>query len=134
MARPRKADGERRSEVLYIRQTPDARAALDRQASVAGLTPTDFARQYLEGAKVTAMPASVKAANAEAATLLMSLDQLTVQTKRIGNNVNQLALSVHRDSAFSDHWQAISEELQGHMQQLQSLMDQVGKAYDRSNS
>lgn len=134
MARPRKEDGERRSEVLYIRQTPDARAALDEKASRAGLPPTEFARQYLEGAEITALSPSIRASKADAAALLLALDKLTGQTKKVGNNVNQLAASSHRDSAFVAYWREVGALLEGHISQLETLMEQVGQAYDRSHS
>ncbi len=37
---------------------------------------------------------------------------LVSELNAIGNNVNQLARSVHRGSAFSDFWEEVGQELQ----------------------
>jgi mobilization protein NikA len=127
MARPRKLDHERRSEVLYIRQTPDGRAHVDAQAAVAGLTPQDYARRILESERVSALPASAKAAKAEAADLLLALDALTGQTKRIGNNVNQLAAAEHRGSDFVQWWAEVGTELKTHLNEIEAVMAKVSE-------
>ena len=134
MARPRKQAHERRTEVLYIRQTPDERAHVDAQAAIAGLDAVEFARQHLSGARVSAMPASVKAAKADAGALLMKLDRLALASKQIGNNVNQLARATHRGSDFQRYWREVGDELESHIAELAALTDLVGKTYDRSSS
>ena len=125
MARPRKADHERRSEPLYIRLTPDEMAHVENQAGIAGRDRTDFARETLLGARLSALPASVKAAKADTADLLLALDALTGQTKRVGNNVNQLAAADHRGSDFVHYWRDIGNQLQGHINALEALMAMV---------
>lgn len=134
MARPQKQPHERRSEQRKIRYTPDEIAQLEAQASIAGLTVTDLIRDVSLGTKVTRMPASVKAAKVDAANLLIAIDALTGQTKRIGNNVNQLAVAEHRGSDFAQWWADVGAELKLHIAELSRLTDQVGKAYDRSSS
>lgn len=125
MARPKKADHERRSEVLYIRQTPDGRAHVDAQAAIAGLTPQDFSRRVLEGEQVRALPASVKAAKAEAADLLLALDALTGQTKRIGKNVNQIAHATSNGADFVQWWADAGQELKQLIAEQEALMAKV---------
>ena len=127
MARPRKAENERRSEPLYIRLTPDEMSYVESQADKAGLDRVTFARDYLLGARISAMPNSVKAAKADAADLLLAIDGLTGQTKRVGSNVNQLAAAVHRGSDFVQWWSEVGAELKGHLAELETLMSKVSQ-------
>ena len=133
MARPKKQDHERRSEVLYIRQTPDERAHVDRQAAIAGLDAVEYARQQLSGARVY-QAAEAKTAQADAGDLLVAVDALALETKRVGNNVNQLARAVHRGSDHQHYWQEVGTLLQTHIEELQRLTAAIGQTYDRSDS
>ena len=125
MGRPRKAQGETKTAVLYIRQKPDKRAALDARAAIAGLEPTEYARQYLEGARFTYKPTTEQATDAQLGDILITLDNLLTQTKRIGNNVNQLAHSVNAGAQASAYWEDVGQELKSHLADIEALMEDV---------
>lgn len=99
MARPNKHDHEQRSVKEQYRVTVAERAYIRGQAKAAGLRPSEYSRRRALGYEVPA-----KAASAPNAALISELN-------RIGVNVNQLARSVHRGSAFQSFWEEIGEEL-----------------------
>ena len=99
MARPNKHDHEQRSVKEQYRVTVAERAYIRAQAKAAGLRPSEYSRRRALGYEVP-----VKAAAAPNAALISELN-------RIGVNVNQLARSVHRGSAFQSFWEEIGEEL-----------------------
>ena len=98
MARPKKADTERRTEQTNERWTVPELAQVDRDAAAVGLTRSDFIRL---SALSQPLPESRGKADPELAHAL----------SRIGNNVNQLAKSVHLDTGFQQYWHEIGEEL-----------------------
>lgn len=108
MARPIKHDHEKRSLVEQYRVSVAERAYIRDQAKAAGLTPAEYNRRRALGYEVPA-----KAAAAPNAALVSELN-------RIGVNVNQLARSVHRGSAFQEFWQEIGDEINGILAQLVS--------------
>lgn len=99
MARPEKQDGEKRSETARFRLTLAEREWLRAQARQANLSETEFMRRRVLGQPVRA--ASEAAADP---ALVMALN-------RVGVNVNQLAKSVHVDSAFQQYWREVGDEL-----------------------
>lgn len=125
MARPIKQPHERRSEQLKIRFTPDELAAIEEEARKASLDRVEFARRLLLGSRVSVAPESVREAKLEAADLLLAIDELTGQTKRVGNNVNQLTRAEYRGSQYRDFWQEIGDQLRAHIGTLETLMSRV---------
>ncbi|MEO1322259.1 MAG: plasmid mobilization relaxosome protein MobC [Pseudomonadota bacterium] len=102
MARPKKAETEKRTEQLNLRYTLDEKERIRVAAARAGLRPSEYIRR-----RALNIPVPVKAANSAVDPALI------VALNRIGNNVNQLALSVHRGSDFQAYWRDIGGELQG---------------------
>ena len=139
MARPRKADNERRSEPLYIRMSPDEIAHIEAQAEKAGLDRVTFARDYLLGADIKPLPATARSEKTDAGKVLLALDRFALATKRelnaIGNNINQLVKDWHSGlPTYPADWQAAHDELKATLANLNSALDTVGSAYDRSGS
>lgn len=108
MARPNKHDHEQRSVKEQYRVTVAERAYIRAQAKAAGLRPSEYSRRRALGYEVPA-----KAEGAPNAALVSELN-------RIGVNVNQLARSVHRGSAFQEFWQEIGDEINAVLSQLVS--------------
>lgn len=100
MARPKKQDGEKRSEQTKERWTPAELEYLNDQAARAGLTRAEYIRLR---ALAYSLPAPAPHSSADPA--------LIVALNRVGNNVNQLARSVHRGSDFQRYWQEVGSEL-----------------------
>ncbi len=98
MARPIKDENEKRSEATYIRWTTAELEQLNEQARLAGLKSAEYIRRRALGHRITSVSTRTDPA-------------LIVALNRIGNNVNQLAVSVHRDSAFQKYWREVGEEL-----------------------
>ena len=82
--RPRKAAGERLSDGLRVRMTPGERASIEARAAQAGMSPSEFARRAIAGAKITP-PAH--------GTAIPPL--LIAELGRVGNNLNQIAHAAH---------------------------------------
>lgn len=108
MARPTKHDHEKRSATERYRVTIAERAYIRAQAKAAGLTPSEYSRRRALGYEVPA-----KSAAAPNAAMVSELN-------RIGVNINQLARSVHRGSAFQEFWLEIGDEINGILAQLVS--------------
>lgn len=101
MARPKKQAAEARTEQMNTRYTLAEREYIRSQAAAAGMSESDYVRARALGHSVT--PARSSRADPALVTELNS----------IGVNVNQLARSVHRGSAFAGYWQEIGTELRG---------------------
>jgi hypothetical protein len=98
MARPKKADTERRTEQQKIRYRLDEIEAVRASAARSGLTVAEFIRR--------------RSLHEETPSLSRSVDPALIHALgRVGNNVNQLARSVHRGSDFQVYWHEIGEEL-----------------------
>lgn len=106
MARPKRHDHENRNLKEQYRVTVAERAYVRTQAKAAGLTPAEYSRRRALGYEVPAQAAA--APNAA----------LVAELNRIGVNVNQLARSVHRGSAFQEFWQEIGDEINGVLARL----------------
>lgn len=98
MARPKKADTERRSEQTKERWTLSELEQVNQNAAQVGLNRAEFIRL---SALTQPLPEQRGKADPELAHAL----------SRIGNNVNQLAKSVHLDTGFQQYWREIGEEL-----------------------
>ena len=98
MARPKKAETEKRTEQTNERWTVSELAQVDKDAAELGLTRSEFIRL---SALSIPLPEARGKADPELAHAL----------SRIGNNVNQLAKSVHLDTGFQQYWHEIGEEL-----------------------
>ena len=98
MARPTKAAEERRSEQQKIRYRLDEIEAVRCHAAETGLTVAEFIRRR---SLLDNPPARGRAID----------PALIHELNRIGNNVNQLARSVHRGSDFQRYWNEVGEEL-----------------------
>lgn len=85
MARPRKAEDERRTTQLPpVRMTEAERVHVEDQAARAGLPVSDFARRVVLGYRVA--PARSAAD-----------DRLLLELNRIGVNMNQIARNLNSD-------------------------------------
>jgi uncharacterized protein (DUF1778 family) len=88
MPRPRKTDGERRSEALGLRLTPAERIRIERAAAQAGLTASEYVReQVLRGRVVVRQNRTLDHA---------AFDEL----RRVGVNLNQLTRLAHQREQF----------------------------------
>ena len=111
MARPKKDDQDARTHQTNQRWTAAELAHLDLQSARAGLSRSEFIRR---AALNQALPSSATSIDP---TVIVALN-------RVGNNVNQLARSVHRGRDFPDYWQAIGEELRC---VLHRALDEIAK-------
>ena len=98
MAAPKKAPDQAKTEFIRARVTLEQKQQVLAYAAAAGLNEADFVRlssltQPLPEVRGKADPALAHALS------------------RIGNNVNQLAKSVHLDTGFQQYWHEIGEEL-----------------------
>ncbi len=134
MARPRKAANDKLTEFFAFRQTVDARARVERQASLAGMNLHDYVRNVIEGFEVKALPSTSRAEKVDASKVLMALNKISLEQARVGNNVNQLAAAVHQGRGFSEYWKEIGQELEQLNDLIQDTLTTVGIAYDRTNS
>lgn len=108
MARPKKSADEKLTEIFpTFRMSLATRENLAKKAAAANISEVEFLRFLIDDAP---LPASVSSGVADPA--------LIVALNRIGNNVNQLARSVHRDSAFQNYWQEVGAELRTALAQV----------------
>lgn len=117
--RPKKADGETRSELVAVRLTITEKAELDRRAGQAGLSPSEYLRHCVFRRRTPAGKAGTDPA------LVSELNRLTLETARIGNNLNQLARATHRDSAFQEFWREIGQEVRFTAMQVRRALEKV---------
>ena len=99
MARPKKQDGEKRSDTARFRVTVAEREYIRTQARAAGLPEAEYLRRRALGYAVP--PARSNQPN----------PALISELNRIGVNVNQLARATHRGSDFVHTWQIIGRQL-----------------------
>ena len=99
MARPKKQDGEKRSETARFRVTVAEREYIRAQARAAGLPGAEYLRRRALG--YTVPPARSG----------LTDPALISELNRIGVNVNQLARAVHRGSDFVHTWRIIGKQL-----------------------
>lgn len=100
MARPTKAEHEKRTERYNLRLTLAEREQLASQARAAGLPESEFIRRRLLGQPLPPRR-------------LVTDPALVAELNAIGNNVNQLARATHTGRQFQQYWHAIGEELRG---------------------
>lgn len=117
--RPKLGGGEDRSEILRFRTTIAERAQIESAARACGLSKSEYIRQLALGHKPRA-----SAAQDHAATV-SELNKLVLEAGRVGNNVNQLARSVHRDSAFQECWREIAQEVKSLNGKLTAALERV---------
>lgn len=117
--RPRKSDGEALSEILKFRTSISERAQIEAAARAAGLSVSAFVRQRALGHTPRATSSRTEAAT------ISELNRLVVEAGRVGNNVNQLARSVHRDSAFQEWWREIAREVDALNGQLRGALERL---------
>jgi len=99
MARPKKLEGERRTERFNLRFTVAEKLHVEEQAAKAGLDPTEFLRR-----RALSLPIAPAPAKADAA--------LIAELNRIGVNVNQLARAMHSGRTLPGGWPEIAPQLQ----------------------
>lgn len=100
MARPKKKQHEQRTQQTNSRWTAGELAQIDQDAARLGLTRSDLIRRRALDLRVPALSPSSSADPA-----------LIVALNKVGNNVNQLARSVHRGSDFQRYWQEVGGDL-----------------------
>lgn len=99
MAAPKKDPDQKRSEVARARVTLAEKERVIANAQTAGMTETNFIRARILGEVIRSSNQSVDPA-------------LVHAINRVGNNVNQLARSVHRGSDFQAYWREVGDELE----------------------
>lgn len=98
MARPKKQDGEGRTELIRARVTLAEKNHCLEQAALAGLSEAEYVRRRSVGYKVPPAPSKADA------TLLMELN-------RIGVNLNQLARHANAGKVMSHSIHALLGEV-----------------------
>ena len=106
MARPKKAQHERRTTQMNLRFTAAEDAHVRSQARAAGLSVSEYARRRMLGHQVPQTPGRADARR------LTELNRLGLELRAIGNNVNQLARAVHTGRSFNVAWSAVYDRLQ----------------------
>ncbi len=106
MARPKKADEERRSLTVRARVTMSERDYIEQQARIAGIEITDYLRRRALDYVVPESPGH------------RSDPALVSELARIGNNVNQIARAIHRGRAVPDYWREVGDQLQKTLEKL----------------
>lgn len=117
MPRPRKTRNERRSATIAIRLTQSQRAKISDAAERAGISISGYLSHLIDGEVPNIAPSDHQADLAPYA--------IVAQWQRAGNNINQLARSVHRGRDPELDW------LLGALSELLSLMmeDQITRRY-----
>lgn len=97
--RPKKADGSLKDSHVIVRVSLVEKAAIQDAAAAAGVSASEYLRSLALDAPLPAVARSADPA-------------LLAELNAIGNNLNQLARSVHRGSAFQAYWKEIGKELE----------------------
>jgi len=107
MARPKKADHERRDDRVEIRLTTAEHVHLEELAGAMGLTIAEFVRRRAVGYR---LPAVLKESpvNAAAATALI----------RLGVNLNQITRHLHGTGELSPDLSALLARIDGELDRL----------------
>lgn len=106
--RPRASKAAARSEVVRARVSIAERGRIEAAAAQAGMRVTDYMRMRLLDDRASNRPAPSAATDS---ALISLLNKLSLELARIGNNANQLARATHRDSAFTQYWREIGDEV-----------------------
>lgn len=117
MPRPRKTRNEGKSAMIAIRLTQSQRVKLSDAAEQAGVSISGYLSHLIDG-DVPNIVSTASAPDVVPYTLL-------AQWQRAGNNINQLARSVHRGRDQELDW------LLGALRELLTLMveDQISRRY-----
>lgn len=108
-----------------IRCTVAEKVKLEVKADDAGLSLSDFVRNRLFTARVAPRPTAVDAG------MITELNRLSLEQSRLGNNLNQIALSLHRGrSPNHDAIQGLIAQLAGSQSLVQEALLKVVDAYD----
>ena len=106
MARPKKADPERRNERLAgLRLTASERAVVEAQAAAAGLDLPTYQRSRLLNQRPPVARSTPDAA-------------LLVELNRIGVNLNQIARAVNRGRDLPEHFPAVLKNLEAAVEKV----------------
>ena len=107
MARPKKAPHEKRTERPFNPRFTVAEVEYIRtQADAAGISTHEYMRRRAMGYAIS--PARSSATD----------PALINEINRIGVNVNQLALAVHRGSEFQHHWKSIGDDIRAMLKRV----------------
>ena len=124
MARPRKADGERRTEPLAQRYTVAEAEHVRAQAEAAGLDASEYVRRRALGHAVVPAPQRVDAA------VISELNRIGLDLKSgVGNNLNQIARTMHTDRQQHIPVDHVLAELRFTISQLDKALAKVTAAY-----
>ena len=97
-------EAEARSIYAKFRVNESELAQIHLAARSVGMRPTVYMRERALGFSPKSTPAP------QLDALIAELNRLVVETGRIGNNINQLTRSVHRNSDFQQYYREIGEE------------------------
>jgi len=119
MARPKLADGDKRSQMARARMSLAEKAQLIESARKAGMTEAEYIRARCLGHQIH--PPKAQLDNAAIARL----NRIGVHIAGACNNANQLARSVHRGSDFQAYWKDIGAELKRSRAELRAVMSKL---------
>lgn len=105
MARPKKQQLDSRTERLNLRLLPDERAGIEARASALGLSPTDYARRRILGAKLST------------GTVRRADPALVLAVNRAGVNLNQIARALNSGLGHVPH------DLSNALEKINRLLD-----------
>jgi Bacterial mobilisation protein (MobC) len=111
MARPRKAQAERRDDMVGVRMTTAERVQIAHHAAALGISPADFLRR--RGLSYR-LPASHAAERARAS--------LGAAFNRLGVNMNQIARHLNARGGWSA---ALERNLQSLLERINAEMDKL---------
>jgi hypothetical protein len=112
MARPKKSDGEKRTQKIEVRVTPNEKNSIIKIAKDAGLTPSDLLRlRALVAAEVRKLPTPER----EAIILVNG------ELGKIGSNLNQIARVINTQLKSGEYIDIPPEIIERALQEYTAL-------------
>ena len=133
--RPKLSDEEKLSEIFpTFRMTKRTRLNLANHARRTGLSEYDWLRRCIDetpmptqASSQSPTPTAVTAANSE---LLFELNNIATQLRKIGVNVNQVALDINRGTDFRNYWRDTAAQLERDLALARQVLAKALEAID----
>lgn len=123
--RPKLSAEQRLAKFFKFRLSVPTLINLEARARAAGLSEADWLR-----AQIDDTPTPAPAASTVNPELLFELNNVATQLRKIGVNVNQIALDINRGTDFREYWRDTAAQLERDLAQARHVLSQALEAMD----
>lgn len=122
--RPKLSAEQRLAKFFKFRLSVLTLGNLEARARATGLSEAEWLRRHIDDT-----PTPVPAASADP-QLIFELNQIALQLRKIGVNVNQVALDINRGTDFRDYWRDTASQLERDLAQARGVLEKALEAIE----